>query len=412
VNPLAPRTTAPRTAAPRTIPASPLRIALVVDRLESLGGGAERSTHEVAAELHARGHEVTIFAGRAPDDLAVHGATVRPWSTDGTRGAWSICRFASWARRQLRQGNFDATVAFTTLVPADVVEPWGGTVRETLARNVALRTSHASRRWKRLLLRLNLKQQTMLTLERRTLHHPQVKKAAALSRYVADQFKRHYHLPDDRIVLIPNAVEIPAVSPEDRQTYRRRIRGGFHVPDDSVVFVFAAMNPRLKGVTPLLHAAKLLADRGVNFTLLLAGRIGYAEQHLAAELGIRGRVRIIGTTRRMTELYCAADVTVLPSFYDPSSRVVIESLLLGTPAISTAFNGASDFILREDGRRCGRVIADPADVVALADAMAQLADPAERRRCAEATEGLAPQLSICRHVDQLEAVLREVIAKR
>ena len=34
-------------------------------------------------------------------------------------------------------------------------------------------------------------------------------------------------------------------------------------------------------------------------------------------------MRLIGPTRQMAELYCAADVTVLPTYYDPSSKVVI-----------------------------------------------------------------------------------------
>jgi UDP-glucose:(heptosyl)LPS alpha-1,3-glucosyltransferase len=388
-----------------------MKIALVVDRIEHAGGGAERSTHEVAGELHDRGHEVTILAGRGPEDIAVRGATVQCWLNRGGGGVWGVAGFALWARRELARGGFDATVAFTTLVPADIVEPWGGTVRETNERNIALRKSPGARARKRLVLAFNAKQQLMLWLERGTFRNPQVKKAVALSRYVVDQFRRHYGLDDSRIALIPNAVELPPVSEEQRRVYRRRIREGFRVPEDSLTFVFAAMNPRLKGATPLLQAAKLLADRGVAFTLLLAGRIGYAEQHLAATLGIRDHVRIVGTTERMVELYCAADVTVLPSFYDPSSRVVIESLLLGTPAISTVFNGASDFIVRDDGRRCGRVLADPADAAALAEAMAEMADPAERLRCAQATRGLAPQLSIRRHVDQLEKLLREVAGR-
>ena len=114
---------------------------------------------------------------------------------------------------------------------------------------------------------------------------------------------------------------------------------------------------------PLLHAAKRLVDQGGEPTLLLAGKIVMAGKDLATKLGIRDRVRIVGSTNQMAELYAAADVTVLPTFYDPSSKVVIESLMMGVPAISTSYNGASEFIRGEsDGRPRGRVIDDPADV--------------------------------------------------
>ncbi len=72
----------------------------------------------------------------------------------------------------------------------------------------------------------------------------------------------------------------------------------------------------------------------------------------------------------------------MPTFYDPSSKVVIESLMMGTPAISTAYNGASDFIAPADGSARGRVIADPSDHRALAQAMIELWDPAELEQLA------------------------------
>ena len=384
-----------------------MKLALIVERYLQHSGGAERSTIEVAQELARRGHAVTILAGCAdPEAVAVPGVAVAAWTCRRFRSAYALWAFSGWSARQVRQGGFDASISFTTAAAGSIVEPWGGTVREVLARNLALRSSPAARLWKRLCLALTVKQQTLLLLERRTMRDPKVAAFVALSAYVAEQFKNHYGVAGPRVHIIPNAVEAPQVTPEQRTLYRARVRQGFGIAPDSLTYLFAAMNPRLKGSVPLLHAARLLADQGRDFTLMLAGKIGYSEQHLAAALGIRERVRFIGTTQHMTELYCAADVTVLPSFYDPSSRVVIESLLLGVPAITTSYNGASDFLRRTDGRLCGRVLTDPSDARALAAAMAELADPAERQRCAAATVGLAPDLSLTRHVDQLEAILQ------
>jgi glycosyltransferase involved in cell wall biosynthesis len=112
----------------------------------------------------------------------------------------------------------------------------------------------------------------------------------------------------------------------------------------------------------------------------------------------------------MPELYAAADVTVLPTFYDPSSKVVIESLMLGIPAITTRYNGAAAFVLPEDGPPRGRVIEDPADDAALAAAMIELRDPAVHAACVAATAGLDQALSMKRHVDQLEQVLQRVVS--
>ena len=290
-------------------------------------------------------------------------------------------------------------------VPATVVQPLGGTVRETLTRNIAMRSTHGSRGFKRLMVKLSPKQNALLTLERRTINDPAVKRFVALSRYVVKQLQQGYGVASGRIELIPNAVEMTPISEKDHQACRARVRKGLGISADSVAFLFSAYNPRLKGFVPLLDAMGLLKAHGLDATLLLAGQFGYAEHRMVVKAGVRRNVRFVGATQRMADLYCAADATVHPTFYDSSGRIVIESLVMGTPVITTVYAGASDLIQREDGSLCGRVIAEPGDVWALADAMAQMTDTQERHRCGRATVGLAQSLTMAGHVDRLEALL-------
>jgi UDP-glucose:(heptosyl)LPS alpha-1,3-glucosyltransferase len=194
------------------------------------------------------------------------------------------------------------------------------------------------------------------------------------------------------------------------------------------VFLFAAMNPGLKGLGPLIDAFARTHAAEERARLIVAGTLDYGYQTQARRLGVFDAVRFVGPTRDTDPLYTACDVTVLPSFYDPSSKVVLESLLHGRPAISTLFNGASQWIhspdgalappspfdptaakgLLHDGPRAGRVVADPADVEALSAAMIELCDDDERERCAAATEGLAEHITMKAHVDQLETLLQSV----
>ncbi len=170
------------------------------------------------------------------------------------------------------------------------------------------------------------------------------------------------------------------------------MRAGFGISEEATVYLFAAQNPRLKGFEPLLAATRRLVDQGLDPVVLLAGNIQYAHQRAVAAARLTEHVRFVGPTQQMHALYAAADVTVLPTFYDPASKVVIESLMMGTPAISTAYNGASDLLRpteASDGEWTGRVIDDPADDEALAAAMVELADPDTRRRCQAAMAGLA-----------------------
>ena len=64
----------------------------------------------------------------------------------------------------------------------------------------------------------------------------------------------------------------------------------------------------------------------------------------AERLGVADRVRFWGPVTETAPFYQAATVLALPTLYDPCSNVVLEALACGTPAVTTAANGAAEFI--------------------------------------------------------------------
>ena len=386
-----------------------MNIAIVIERFDPRGGGAEKSTAQIAHHLVRRGHQVTILAWSAKPWRQEPRVCIRSHSKHERLGAFRLLRFSQWAGRCMAEGRFDTSLSVTTAVAAPVLQPRGGTVRETLERNVAVRTRPWSRTAKRILISLSVKPRVQLWLERRTFQNPRIRRIIAVSRYVQDQLHRHYGIGRDRVEIIPNASEMPRLADDQRSRWRRTVRKGFGIGPDTTVFLFAAHNPGLKGASTLLRATRRLQQRNTDIVILIAGKLCYPVQRQAATLGVRSRVRFVGPTDQMAALYCASDVTVLPTYYDTSSKVVIESLMMGVPAISTVYNGASDLIIGNGCGRgsAGRVLADPGDAEALAAAMADLADPTQRRLCQPAMAALAEQLGMQRHVDRLETVLVE-----
>ena len=395
-----------------------MRIAIVIEKFDPAAGGNERSTEQIARRLIQRGHDVTILAGSGLAD-ALPGGTVRLAPGLSTKTAIGLVLFVRWAGAQLREGRFDVSLSMTTAVAADVIEPRGGMVRETLARNIARRPTEARRTLKQLAVWLSPKQLALLAAERRALHHPRRQRIVAISKYVKDQLFHHYMTRSKNVVMIPNAAEIHTLEPEARQALRQRTRATMGLDERDIVFVFAAMNPGLKGLPTLLKAMATVETGDPRARLIIAG----CQPHHAT---VSSAIRWVGPTRQMDALYAAADVTVLPTWYDPSSKVVLESLLHGVPAISTLYNGASQWIFDPTGEQqppspfdaqapaallegqAGRIIRSPEETDALADAMTQLCDDQTRASCAEATAGLADKISMDVHVDQLEALLREL----
>lgn len=381
-----------------------IRVAIVTEQFAPQGGGAERNVAEVARYLAERRHEVTILAGYCPAGAELPGVHVEQWGGKPT-SAWRLLRFSRWAREQLQAGNYDASLAITAAVPATLVQPLAGIVPELHARAVAMRESTLRRFGKRLLLALNPKQQMLKMLERRTLADPALRCVVAISPYMAEQVRRHHPAAAERLAMVLNAVDLPVVDAGQRKRWHQEMRRQLAVAEQQTLFLFPAMDPQRKGLLPLLRACQRLACQRQDFVLAVAGPTKSAHQHLALRLGIDRHVRFLGPTSAMVPLWCAADVMVMPSFYDPASRVVIEAMRMGVPTISTVFDGSSAFMRREDGRVAGRILEDPGDADLLAAAMAEMCDPEQRRQAREATLGMTQALSMQRHSAELEALL-------
>ncbi len=110
--------------------------------------------------------------------------------------------------------------------------------------------------------------------------------------------------------------------------------------DEAKLLFLSRLHPK-KGVDLLLRAAKLLVDRGTSFQLFVAGpgEAAYIEQlkSLASELGIADRTHFVGLVQGDTKLslYQAADLFVLPTHQENFGLVLPESLVCGTPVVTT-----------------------------------------------------------------------------
>ena len=110
------------------------------------------------------------------------------------------------------------------------------------------------------------------------------------------------------------------------------------------------------------------------------------------------RVFFAGPTTDPYVFYRAADFFVLPTRHDPCSLVVLESLAMGLPVISSIFNGACEIMT--DGVH-GFVLQDPRNVQALAACYQRLTDLLFRNSMSDACLKVRPRLSYVHHLHAL-----------
>lgn len=389
-----------------------MKIAILTERANIALGGAERSVRDLAGELKRRGLEVTILAAAGDSDSEdLH---ILCPDQKGKRTPLSVYEEA--LKKHLQNHRYDLIHSTLPILSADVYQPRGGSYRQTLIQNIRSYPNPLGRLFKRAFHSLNRRRTEYLRAEENLLRTNPHVIVAALSEYVKGHFVRHYGLTEDRITVIPNGVQLPQRADLETLTaIRKQIlkQADLEQDFDAIIFLFAANNFRLKGLRELILAlSKAARITSAPLVLAVAGKGNQAPwRNLAWLKGIDSRVVFLGPLPDLAAALEAADATVLPTWYDPSSRFILEALALRKPVITTAFNGAAEFV--RSGRH-GSVIDRPGNIEALADALIGLSsrESIEQKTRAITEDNLREKVSIARHAELLISLYKKILDRK
>jgi len=172
-----------------------------------------------------------------------------------------------------------------------------------------------------------------------------VKKVIAPSEGIAQELRREYHVPPDKVRIVGNPIDVSAMVPPpsfDREGLRHSL--GFARTDMVVAFVALGHFER-KGLQHLLIAFGRL--RGSPLKLLVVGgepQVVRAWQSRASKSGLGAMVKFVGFAEDVRPYLWAADAAVLPSSYEVFPLAAIQSLAAGLPLLATSVNGVKEFL--------------------------------------------------------------------
>lgn len=169
-----------------------------------------------------------------------------------------------------------------------------------------------------------------------------------------DHLIRHYGARPENIGVVPCGVNLELFRPMDKARARQHL--GFS-PEEAVVLFVGRFAP-LKGIERLLAAATHLREpRRLRLVIIGGNGDGTPEsqqvRHFGEVYGIQEAVTLAGRVaqEQLPPYYSAADVLVVPSYYESFGLVALESLACGTPVVATEV-GAMPSILREGVNGC------------------------------------------------------------
>ncbi len=187
----------------------------------------------------------------------------------------------------------------------------------------------------------------------------------------SQDLQTYYGADPARISIIPCGVDVELFRPLPRDQARSLL----NLPQDAKIVLFVGRLEPIKGVDILLDAlSHLNCDGCQGLALIVGGNLDGTEaaRLLAIRdgLGLRDSVRFLGAQEQRTlpYFYAAADLCVIPSFYESFGMVAIEAMACGLPVIASRAGGLQFTI--EHG--VNGLLVPPGDSVALAAALQQL----------------------------------------
>ncbi len=165
----------------------------------------------------------------------------------------------------------------------------------------------------------------------------------AVSKFTKDEIVRDYGIDPEKITVIHNGVDTEHYTrlPREYNLLNRVLYLGRVTTQKGPRFFVESAH--------LVH--QIVPD--ARFTIAGTGDQIQDIMALSRELGMEGYVEFTGFVnfRRSVEIYRTSDVFVLPAISEPFGMTVIESMILGTPAIISKTTGVGEAlknVLRAD----------------------------------------------------------------
>ena len=308
-----------------------MRIAQVCPRYPPYIGGVETHVQELSERLVRRGFEVAVLTTDSGRGLA----------KSETLNGVKVRRFWAWAPGEAYY--FSGSLRYFLAAHAsdfDVVHAHcyhafpALYAAQAMGSNRLVFTSHyhgVGHTWFRSLLHVPYR-----FIGRRIFDTAD--RVICVSEHERSLVERNFGLDDEKLILIPNGLDLHEFSGLQRHAKERRL------------ILTVGRLEKYKGVQYLIRVLPYLMD---DFVVEVVGRGPYREHlvELSRKLGVADRVRFLhGLSRaELLQEFADADVFALLSEHEAYGITVAEALCAGTPCVVARTSALAEWI---DGKGC------------------------------------------------------------
>ncbi len=165
-----------------------------------------------------------------------------------------------------------------------------------------------------------------------------------------EQIADIFGVDEERVTVIPNGIDPDDLQPQDPDELVR-LRSEFAAPEEKLVLLIGRLVYE-KGFQLALEAMPRVIEEVPGTRFLVAGSGTHeAELHKQAEeLGLMEHGTFLGWIGDdvLHSLYRIADLTVVPSIYEPFGLVALEAMASGCPCIVADTGGLREVVPHEE----------------------------------------------------------------
>lgn len=189
---------------------------------------------------------------------------------------------------------------------------------------------------------------------------------------IAAQLTTDYALPPSRLTLLPNPINLRAITAAAQQPVN------YPAPNSRPRILTAGRLVPQKRHDILIRAFAIVRQHlNASLTILGEGAEQAELQALAADLNLTDHIHFAGFQPNIWQWMGAADLFALTSDYEGFGNVIVEAMAAGLPVVATRAPFGPEYILADSGH--GRLV-PPRDPAAVAHSLLELwHNPAQRQ---------------------------------
>ena len=170
-------------------------------------------------------------------------------------------------------------------------------------------------------------------------------KVICCSNYMVSHVRWAFGLPEDKLVMVPNGVNTEVYTKIENNDLRH-FRNKFALPEEKIV-LFVGRLVHEKGIHVLVNAVPKVLEK-VNSKFIIVGN-GYMREQLSnivRHIGLTHKVMFTGFVddETLRKLQKCADVSVVPSLFEPFGIVALEAMAAKSPVVVSDTGGLSEIV--------------------------------------------------------------------